>query len=67
MPNPMCEKCKQDKPEDSQSAVQQTGCESLYQKVDACMQSNKGVIAACREEWASFRECVALKKKSSAL
>jgi hypothetical protein len=65
MPNPICEKCKQDKPNDTQSAVQQTGCESLYDKVDLCMKENKGVIALCKDEWASFRGCVAAHKNSS--
>ncbi len=65
MPNPMCEKCKQDKPEDTQSAVQQTGCEILYEKVDHCMVQNKGVISACKNEWSAFRECIAAKKKSN--
>lgn len=62
MPNPMCEKCKQDRPNDTQSAVQQTGCEALYTKVDVCMKENRGTISLCKEEWAEFRSCVDKKK-----
>ena len=32
-------------------------CSEAYHKVSACMDQNKGQIAACAKEWDVFRKC----------
>jgi hypothetical protein len=61
MPNQICEKCKQDRPQDADSAVKQTGCTEIYSLVEECMKANKGSISICKKQWEDFRSCVAIK------
>ena len=64
MPNPACEKCKPDKPEQHDALVNRTGCTSQYDKVKACMQKYAGNVSDCDAEWMNFRACFAdLKRK----
>ncbi|KAJ0412361.1 hypothetical protein ATCC90586_009551 [Pythium insidiosum] len=38
-------------------AVENTGCEDTYQRVDECMKKHNGRVSACSEEWTAFRKC----------
>ena len=58
MPNPACEKCKPDKPQDHPFLIEQTGCQQSYDAVDKCMKANQGNVSSCRQEWKDFQNCV---------
>ena len=67
MPNPACEKCKPDKPEQHDALVDRTGCAIQYDKVKTCMRKYAGNVSDCDAEWTSFRACFAsLKKQATA-
>jgi hypothetical protein len=55
MPNPACEKCKPDKPEQHDALVDRTGCAIQYDKVKMCMRKYAGNVSDCDAEWTSFR------------
>ncbi|KAG6615725.1 uncharacterized protein IUM83_05104 [Phytophthora cinnamomi] len=57
MPNKECLTCKPGDDTHHQSAVENTGCEQSYLRVDACMKLNNGRVSACTEEWEKFRQC----------
>jgi hypothetical protein len=63
MPNPNCEKCKPDKPQDHPYLVEQTGCQKFYEEVDKCMKNYHGNIGDCKKEWKDFQKC--MKKSGS--
>ncbi|EQC32949.1 hypothetical protein SDRG_09478 [Saprolegnia diclina VS20] len=54
---PECLTCKPGNPTHHASAVAATGCQAIYEKVDACMKQHKGRVSACVEEWEAFRAC----------
>ncbi|TMW58526.1 hypothetical protein Poli38472_010085 [Pythium oligandrum] len=57
MANKECLTCKPGDATYHQSAVENTGCETSYQRVDDCMKKHNGRVSACTEEWAVFRKC----------
>ncbi|KAJ0409270.1 hypothetical protein P43SY_006767 [Pythium insidiosum] len=57
MPNKECLTCKPGDATYHQSAVENTGCEDTYQRVDECMKKHNGRVSACSEEWTAFRKC----------
>jgi hypothetical protein len=66
MPNPICEKCKADRPEEETSfMVKQTGCNEQYAVVDKCMKQNRGNIASCSTEWDGFQACMKKSKEEN--
>jgi len=64
MPNPICEKCRQDQNADHSQVIQSNACKDIYSEVDRCMKQFNGNISDCREQWSKFNEC--LKKNKSA-
>ncbi len=63
MPNPICEKCRQDQNADHSSVVQSTGCADSYAVVDRCMKQFNGNISNCKVEWENFNTCLKSQKK----
>uniref|UniRef100_A0AAV1TNS6 CHCH domain-containing protein n=1 Tax=Peronospora matthiolae TaxID=2874970 RepID=A0AAV1TNS6_9STRA len=57
MPPKECLTCKPGNDTHHQSAVEKTGCEDSYMRVDACMKRHNGRVSACTKEWEKFRQC----------
>ena len=53
-----CDKKNQkDLPADDPVSQRGQPCADIYERVTDCMNSNKGQISSCTEEWESFRRC----------
>lgn len=67
--SPLCEKCARAREEkDSPAhvpyvAASVAGCEDAYAAMNACMEMQRGSIAACKIEWAAFTDCHRVKHK----
>ncbi|CAH0481920.1 unnamed protein product [Peronospora belbahrii] len=57
MPKQECLTCKAGNETHHKSAVENTGCEKSYLRVDACMKLYNGRVSACIDEWNMFRQC----------